>query len=161
LRDLNPHLAQQPVPAGAEVRDQSLGDPRGIVWRTDGQRGFDAGMGSNNVVEIDASGARVGAPIEVGEGPVGLRLDEARGLLYVWNHFEASLTVIDLESRAESQRIAVFNPLPDAIREGRRFFYDTHLTSGQGQLACASCHIDGRMDRLAWDLGDPSQPPQA
>ena len=160
LRDLNAHLAQQPVPAPVDVRNQSIGDPRAVAWRGDGQRGYVAGMGSNNVIEIDAGGARVGAPMSVGEGPNGIAVDESRGLLYVWNHFEASLSVIDLAAQAESQRIAVFNPLPEVIREGRRFFYDTHLTSGQGQLACASCHIDGRMDRLAWDLGDPSQPPQ-
>src|SRR5205814_6515096 len=31
-----------------------------------------------------------------------------------------------------------------------------HKTSGLGQAACASCHVDGRFDRLAWDLGDPT-----
>lgn len=160
LHDLNPHLRGQPIPADDSVRAQSIGDPRGLVWQADGSRGWVAGMGSNNVLEIDAAGQRVGSPIEVGEGPVGLIVDPARNALYVWNHFEASLSVVDLAARAESRRIAVFNPLPQAIRDGRRFFYDTRLTSGQGQLACASCHIDGRMDRLAWDLGDPAQPPQ-
>ncbi|MFP6596476.1 MAG: hypothetical protein VCC01_03385, partial [Candidatus Hydrogenedentota bacterium] len=32
----------------------------------------------------------------------------------------------------------------------------THENSGLGQIACASCHIDGRMDRLSWDLGNPA-----
>ena len=25
-----------------------------------------------------------------------------------------------------------------------------------GQIACGSCHVDARLDALAWDLGDPS-----
>ncbi|MFN3876168.1 MAG: hypothetical protein ACK4L7_09690, partial [Flavobacteriales bacterium] len=42
------------------------------------------------------------------------------------------------------------------IKDGRRFLYDTHLGSGHGHISCASCHVDARWDRLAWDLGDPS-----
>jgi CTP:molybdopterin cytidylyltransferase MocA len=33
---------------------------------------------------------------------------------------------------------------------------DTHRSSGLGIASCASCHIDARMDQLAWDLGDPT-----
>ena len=38
---------------------------------------------------------------------------------------------------------------------GRPFLYDTSLTSSHGDSACASCHIFGDFDSLAWDLGDP------
>ncbi|MEO6565484.1 MAG: hypothetical protein ABIO63_05570, partial [Casimicrobiaceae bacterium] len=157
--DLNPHLDyRQPTVAQSE-RDRSLGDPRAIVWSGDGQRGWVAGLGSNNVVGIDADGSRRGAAINVGEGPIGLALDESRGRLYVWNHFDVSLSVVDITRGAEIARVAAFNPLPAAIRSGRPLLYDTHRTSGLGQAACASCHVDARIDRLAWDLGDPSQLP--
>jgi hypothetical protein len=46
------------------------------------------------------------------------------------------------------------DPTPPAIREGRGFLYDARL-SGNGTQSCASCHIDGDRDELAWDLGDP------
>ncbi|MCB1607296.1 MAG: hypothetical protein KDI71_10005 [Xanthomonadales bacterium] len=159
LRDLNDHLnyAQPRVDQGQ--RDRSIGDPRAVVWQADGSRAWIAGMGSNNVVAINAAGERSGQPIEVGEGPLGLALDEPGNRLYVWNHFEASLSVVDIAAGAEIDRIEVFNPLPLAIRQGRPLLYDTHRTSGLGQAACASCHVDARMDRLAWDLGDPSKPP--
>lgn len=161
VRDLNPHIDYQQHTVAQSMRDQAIGDPRAITWRADGLRGWVAGMGSNNVVAIDAQGQRLGAPISVGEGPVALVSDDARGRLYVWNHFDASLSVVDPAAGTELQRIPVFNPLPKAIREGRPFLYDTHRTSGLGQVSCGACHVDGRMDRLAWDLGDPSQPPQA
>lgn len=148
-------------PVSQAQRDRAIGDPRDIVWSPDGGHAYIAGMGSNNVVVVDEAGERVttdGLPseIEVGEGPTDLILDVGRNRLYVWNHFEASLSVVDTQTRLEVDRVAAFNPLPMAIRDGRRFLYDTHLTSGTGFVSCASCHVDGRFDRLAWDLGDPS-----
>lgn len=161
IQDLNPHLDYAVRTLPEPLRLQAVGDPRGLVWRADGQRGYVSGMGSDNVIALDAQGARVGAPLPVGAGPTGLALDEARQRLYVWNHFEASLSVVDTQGWAEVQRLHAFNPLPAAIRAGRPLLYQTHRTSGLGQSSCASCHVDGRMDRLAWDLGDPGLPMQA
>ena len=33
---------------------------------------------------------------------------------------------------------------------------DAEVSSANGEAACASCHVFGNMDDLAWDLGDPS-----
>ena len=155
--DLNPHLTYSVQIVPQAERDKSVGDPRAIVWKADGTRGYVAGMGSNNVVVIDAGGARIGtAPIAVGQGPAGLALDEARGRLYVLNRFDGSLSIVSLASESQTSLISFFDPTPDAIRNGRPFLYDTRRTSGLGQASCASCHADARMDRLAWDLGDPS-----
>lgn len=161
IRDLNPHLNYAITTLPRSQRSESIGDPRAVVWQRDGQRAWVAGLGSNNVVAINAAGQRVGAAIKVGEGPVGLALDEARDRLYVWNHFDASLSTVNLTAAAVVSEQATFNPLPKAISNGRALLYDTQLTSGLGQAACGSCHVDARMDRLAWDLGDPSQPSKA
>lgn len=157
IADLNPHLTYTEHSVPQTERDKSLGDPRAIVWKADGTRGYVAGMGSNNVAVIDADGGRIGAkPIEVGEGPAGLAIDGARGQLYVLNRFAGSLSVINLTTETETVRLPFFDPTPAAIKAGRPLLYDTHRTSGLGQASCASCHADARMDRLAWDLGDPS-----
>jgi YVTN family beta-propeller protein len=92
----------------------------------------------------------------VGEGPTGLALDGARNRVYVLNRFAASLSVIDTMTEAVVATVPFFDPTPVEIKVGRKHLYNTHLTSGLGQTSCASCHIDARMDRLAWDLGDPS-----
>ena len=155
VKDLNPHLDYLTSTVDQSIRNQSIGDPRGIVWNSSGNRGYVTGMGSNNVIVIDQNGARVDQ-IEVGEGATGLALDEDNNRLYVWNHFEASLSTVDISNNTEISQTNVFNPLPIAIQEGRKFLYGTHETSGLGQAACASCHVDARMDKLAWDLGDPS-----
>ncbi len=157
ILDLNPHLTYATHNVAQSERDKSLGDPRAIVWKADGTRGYVAGMGSNNVAVIDANGARIGTtPITVGQGPAGLAMDEARGNLYVLNRFGGSLSIISLATEAVTSTIPFFDPTPPAIKNGRPFLYDTRRTSGLGQASCASCHADARMDRLAWDLGDPS-----
>lgn len=154
--DMNPHLDYSVRNVPQVVRDVSLGDPRGIAWRSDGARGFVTGMGSNNVVVMDGNGGRVGRPIEVGEGPTGIALDEGAGRLYTVNKFDASISVVDLGLRVEIDRIEFHDPSPEAIKVGRRHLYSTHDTSGLGHVSCASCHVDARNDRLAWDLGNPA-----
>jgi YVTN family beta-propeller protein len=156
--DLNPHLDYTTLSVPQSERDKSIGDPRGIVWNQTGSRGYVSAMGSNNVIVVDGSGARAGlAPtIAVGEGPTGVVLDEARQRLYVLNKFAASVSAVNTQSELEVERAKFFDPTPRAIKIGRKHLYDTHRTSGLGQASCASCHVDARMDRLAWDLGNPA-----
>lgn len=153
--DLNPHLDYQQPTVEAAKRTQSVGDPRGVIWRADGRSAFVTCMGSNNVVEVAPDGTRLGL-IPVGEGPTGVVLDETSGRGYVLNKFAGSISVLDLNARQEVTRVAFEDPTPAVIKEGRPFFYNTHLSSGLGHVSCASCHVDGKTDRLAWDLGDPS-----
>ena len=153
--DLNPHLDYSASTVDPATRAQSLGDPRGVSWSADGTALFVTGLGSNNVVALDGSFTRNGL-VEVGEGPTGLVYDGARDLLYVLNRFEATVSRVDAQGLIELDRTGFYDPTPDAVIAGRPFLYDTHLTSGLGHASCASCHIDGRMDQLAWDLGDPS-----
>ncbi len=157
--DLNPHLAGAYAAGLPSVpqnqRDLSISDPRGVAWRGDGSAGYVTGMGTNNLLKIDAGGA-VLARIGVGAGPTGVQIDDARGRAYVLNKFDATLSVIDTSSDAEIARVGFYDPTPAVIRDGRPFLYDAHRTSGLGLTACAACHIDGRMDQLAWDLGNPA-----
>ena len=139
-------------------RNKSIGDPRGIVWNSAGTLGFITGMGSNNLVVINSAGERidVGFAKNLREGPTGLALDEGRNRLYVLNRFHGSISVVDLTTFNEIANVPFFDPTPAAIKIGRKHLYDTHKNSGLGHIACGSCHIDARMDRLAWDLGDPA-----
>ena len=115
-------------------------------------------MGSGNLVVIDANGNRMaGQPaLPLGEGPTGLALDEPRERLYVLNRFAESISVVDTRTATVAATVPLFDPTPAVIKTGRKHLYDTHATSSLGQAACASCHVDGRFDRLAWDLGDPT-----
>lgn len=165
VNDLNPQLIpdyNRNVPFAPllppEDRVLSLGDPRGIAWNAAGTRGWVSGMGSNNVIQIDAAGDRAGGQpvIPVGEGPTGVAIDDLRGRVYVLNKFEATISTIDTVNETELlPREGFYDPTPQPIRLGRATLYNTHLHSGLGQVACGSCHVDARNDRLVWDLGDP------
>ena len=157
VADLNPHLDYTSPTVSPSERAKSIGDPRAIAWSSDGTRGYVAGMGSRNVILINANGARLPQPpIEVGEGPCGLALDEIRGRLYVYHRFSSSLSVVDTSSQEVRSIARLFDPTPLKVSAGRRHLYDTRRTSGLGQGSCASCHVDARMDRLGWDLGNPA-----
>lgn len=151
--DLNPHLTYTTGTVPQATRQLALGDPRGLAWNADGSRVYITGMGSNNVAVMNDSGGRI-TQVTVGEGPTGVVISGTR--LYVLNKFAASVSVVDTVSNTEVARVPFFDPSPGAIKVGRRHLYDTHKGSGLGHVSCASCHIDGRLDRLAWDLGDPA-----
>ncbi|HKQ09307.1 MAG TPA: hypothetical protein VJ464_29560 [Blastocatellia bacterium] len=151
--DLNPHIDVN-LPDGSDAeRAASLALPADIARAADGTL-FIAATGSARVGVLNSAGV-IQRRIAVGQGPTGLAIDEARQRLYVLNRFDESLSVVDLRSRAELNRVAVgFNPEPQSVRDGRRFLYDAGL-SAHGDLACATCHWNGHRDGLAWDLGDP------
>ncbi len=160
-KDLNPHLTYGVSSIPQSDRDKSLGDPRGVAFSANGSRVFVTGMGSNNLVAFDSTLTRVGTTatttIPVGEGPTGVVAHPLTGMVFVLNKFEGSVSCVDPVAQKEVDRTALaFDPTPSVIKVGRKHLYDTHKNSGLGQIACASCHIDARIDHLAWDLGDPS-----
>jgi DNA-binding beta-propeller fold protein YncE len=90
-----------------------------------------------------------------GGGPSGVALDETNNRLYVTTRFNNSVEVIDLGTGNTSAVHALHNPENAEIVAGRPLLYDALNTSGNGEASCASCHIFGDFDGLAWNLGDP------
>lgn len=125
-----------------------------------------AALGSDKVAVIPTRAleqAEAGRPvqdasmhIEVTGGPVGLTLSPNDDQVFVLTHLTNELVVIDTKNRSIKQRHALATPEPASVRAGRRFLYDARHTSSHGDSACASCHIFGDFDGLAWDLGDPN-----
>ena len=151
--DLNPSINLSNAAGTDTERAKALSLPADIVRAADGTL-YVAATGSNKVGVLNAAGS-VRQRIDVGQGPTGLALDEARGHLYVLNRFDESVSVVDTAARAELLRVPLgFNPEPAQVRDGRRFLYNGTL-SAHGDLSCASCHFNGHRDGLAWDLGDP------
>lgn len=155
VTDLNPHLTYAVGSVAQSVRDQSLAEPRAVAWSASSSHGYVAGLGSNNVLRVDGSGNVLGR-LDVGQGPVGLVLDEVRQRLYVLNRFSSTVSLVSTASFTETGIVSLYDPTPAPIKAGRPLLYDAHRTSGLGQASCSSCHTDARMDQIAWDLGDPS-----
>jgi DNA-binding beta-propeller fold protein YncE len=154
-RHLNSHIDYGAPAGSAGERALSLCIPLDIAISQDGQDIYVAAFGSRKVAVLDAGG-NVTRRISVGEGPGGLALDEGRNSLYVLNRFSSSLSVVDLSTDVAVEVSLGFDPSPSFVRDGRKFLYDGEVSSAHGDLACASCHLFGGFDGLAWDLGDPS-----
>ncbi len=150
------------------AKNHSLSTPLDMAVTSDGRTLFVAAFGSKKIgvfdttaLENDTFDPRVASanyiPVS-GGGPSGLALDEARRRLYVMTRFDNSVKVIDLVSKQEIARATLPNPEPQSVVEGRPMLYDATRFSGNGEASCASCHIFGDMDDLAWDLGNPDAP---
>jgi len=164
-RHLNDHIDYQRSPGSDSEVEQTLAFPTDMVFSGDGNRLYVAALGSSRVAAIDANGLESGffaeEIIEVGGGPSGLALDEARNRLYVMSRFTQRVGIVteldDGNASAQTDSVSLrFDPTPPEVRQGRRVLYDARNTSGHGDAACASCHIFGDLDSLAWDLGDAS-----
>jgi DNA-binding beta-propeller fold protein YncE len=156
--DLNPHIDHSTAAGSAAQRAMSLAQPLDLVFQPDGSEAYVAAYGSKKIAVLNRAG-RVIHRIAVGFGPAGLALDARRQRLYVLNHLEATVSVVDLRKRETSVTVPLrYDPTPATVKQGRPFFYDAALTSRHGDLSCASCHLFGDQDGLAWDLGDPAGP---
>jgi YVTN family beta-propeller protein len=152
---INPHI-DYGVPAGnAAERAQSICIPTDITVSSSGNEVYVAGFGSRKIAVLNAAGV-VTRRIDVGDGPAGLALDEARDRLYVLNRFSSSISVVNLAGDARTDVPLGFDPSASFIRDGRHLLYDGENSSAHGDLACASCHVFGDMDNISWDLGDPT-----
>ena len=164
--DLNPGLSYATLPNPTAL-GTALSEPFGVVIDAAGGLLYVAAQGTDRVGVLDLAGAVV-ARIEIGvtpgatvntrqkRGPRALALHPTQNRLYVLNHLSDTLCVVDTASRTVllEQPIATVDPMPVAMRQGRKFLYDAKL-SGNGTMSCAACHIDGDTDGIAWDLGDP------
>jgi DNA-binding beta-propeller fold protein YncE len=102
---------------------------------------------------------------QVGAGPTGVAIDQAKHRAIVWSQFDHSLSKISLDGpdvvddkiqkQPKPERYAIApdpaKRVPMSIALGRILFHsvgDTRI-SHDGR-ACASCHPDGRDDAITW-----------
>jgi DNA-binding beta-propeller fold protein YncE len=164
-RHLNKHIDYGTCcgPVGSEESENSLAFPTQAVFSSDGSTLYVAAFGSSKVgvfatSEINANTFVPDAADHIelsGGGPSGLVLDEPRGRMYVMTRFDNSIKVVDLDDQEETSAVSLYNPEPQSVVAGRPFLYDARFSSSHGDSACASCHVFGNFDSLAWDLGNP------
>lgn len=147
------------------AKDHSLSMPLDMAVTKDGRTLYVTAYGSSRIgvfstaeLEGNTFNPRTASAnyIDVsGGGPSGVVLDEARGRMYVMTRFDNAVKVINLATRLEVAQAPLNNPEPANVIAGRPFLYDARRSSANGEASCASCHIFGDSDDLAWDLGDP------
>ncbi len=158
---------------GTVLLDESrhgAANPWAVTWTADGALLCVTQAGTHDLSVIDApalqhklaatsggligdwsflSGLRQRIPL-AGNGPRAMALVGEQA--YVAGFFSDTIDRVDLQRRrvTGSTRLGPTNPV-DPAREGERLFNDATL-SRQGWQSCASCHPDGRVDGLNWDL---------
>ena len=164
-RHLNKHInfssCCAPIPNTENARSLAL--PQGMAVTGNGATLYVAALGSDKVgvfstaqLESDTFVPGTANQIHVsGGGPTGVVLDEDRRQLYVMTRFDDAISIIDTATRAESAHVTMHNPEPASVVAGRRFLYDASRSSSHGDSSCASCHVFGDFDSLAWNLGNP------
>ena len=166
-RHLNKHVnfnsCCAPTPNAESAKSLAL--PQGMAVAQNGATLYVAALGSDQVgifstaqLENNTFVPSAASHIAVsGGGPTGLVLDEDRGQLYVMTRFDDGISILDTATKAETAHVTMHNPEPPSIVTGRRFLYDAKFTSSHGDSSCASCHVFGDFDSLAWDLGNPDE----
>ncbi|HUQ04741.1 MAG TPA: hypothetical protein VM261_19705 [Kofleriaceae bacterium] len=165
-RDLNSHIDHDAAP-NAAAKELAVAFPQDVVVSKDGTTLYTVAQGSGKLAIYSTAALEAGNPTPTltsqvplsGGGPTGVVLDEGRRKAYVLTRFDNSISIVDLRTRAEVNKVEMYNPEPASVTVGRQYLYDTDFTSGHGDSACASCHIGGDNDDLAWDLGDPGGRP--
>ncbi len=149
----------------ATAKQHSLSMPLDMAVTQDGKTLYVTAYGSSRIgvfntadLEADTFNPRTASANYItvsGGGPSGVLLDDARGQMYVMTRFDNSVKVVNLASRSEVAKAVLPNPEPANIVAGRPFLYDATRSSANGEASCASCHIFGDVDDVAWDLGNP------
>jgi YVTN family beta-propeller protein len=166
--DLNPNVTYGCAPNSADL-SIALAQPTGVVFDPSGNFMYVAAFGTDRVAKVNTNGTVLSFvdvslhptnPAQVDpankRGPRGLALNAAGNTLYSLNRISNTISVIPTSMQGVSSEIAVgTDPTPSTVKAGRGFLYDAKL-SGTGTGSCAACHIDGEMDHLAWNLGDPT-----
>ncbi len=143
--------------------DKSLAFPQQMAVTSDGRTLYVATLGTSKIGVFDTRALEnntftpsTADQIKVsGGGLTGLVLQEDKHRLYTLTRFDNSIAIVDTVSGAEIGHVAMHNPEPPSVVAGRPFLYDTSLSSSHGDSSCASCHVNGDFDSLAWDLGNP------
>ena len=104
------------------------------------------------VQDLSASANYVVTRIAVGHNPRGLTLTRDGRRLFVANRLEDTISVIDTRTNRVVSTIALAGPKKiSVLRHGEQTFYSARY-SFQGQIGCATCHIDSTFDGIQWNL---------
>jgi len=158
LRKLDPHIDYTTVPGTQAEADSAIGTPTGIAFSSNGARTYVTSMATNKlqVLNTFTAGSGILARVPTVAEPTGVVVDDARGNIYIVGRGHNQIQTL---SSADFSQVSLgsigMDPTPDAIVNGRKFFYGG-FTSAHGDQSCASCHIFGDTDNMVWDLGDPN-----
>jgi len=152
-------------------------DPADVAFTPDGRRALVTSSGSNRVAVVDVTKLvtlltqasaherervfpnHLGKPtefvikhIETEHSPRGVLVTPDGRLAIVTNALDDSLSVIDMETLGPATRIDLGGPREiTQARWGEQLFHSADIAF-QRQFSCHSCHPDGHVDGLTYDI---------
>jgi DNA-binding beta-propeller fold protein YncE len=167
--NLNPHLVHAVPPAIVGSGDPTLSRafPQDLTFSQDGKKVYVVAEGSAKIAIYDTSSLEAGTatPTQQNQvnlsagGPTGIVTDGWGNVAFVLTRFDDGISVVDLKAGKEVSHTTMYSPEPASVTAGRVFLQSAKDTSALGDQACASCHVGGDFDGLAWDLGNPGNIP--
>lgn len=146
---------------GAYADSRTIGQPYALDFVPAGEpnqgNAFIVGLLNGRIVEYNSVGGFVQSRDILPRGaiPRGLLIDSVtdRLLVYCWGTNEIRVYPLGSTPVLAPSLDLGYDPAPPDVQEGRKLFYDgSH--SRHGDESCATCHIDGRLDLIAWDLSN-------
>jgi YVTN family beta-propeller protein len=152
-------------------------DVTDVAFTPDGRKAFVTSAGTDRVAVIDvdklvallkrtsgedrrdvlpnwlgASAEFVVARVPTKDNPRGVAVAPDGGSAWVANTLDDSLTVIDTKTLEPVARVDLGGPKERThLRWGEQLFHSANITF-QRQFACATCHPDGHVDGLTYDI---------
>lgn len=127
---------------------------------------------SGSDLDFDRTGTSIRARVRIGAGADGIAITKDGTTAYVYSQFDHQVETLVARGRGDSalventrKPIKVIEKdvlLPELV-EGRKMFFDaldTRLSSNLTNVACSTCHLEGREDGHVWMFPDgPRQTP--
>lgn len=144
------------VTAGTQYNPAlSVGTPYSLTF-TSGGFALVTGLLTDNITALDPQGNRVLEwDLPAGCIPRQVLLDATETLTVTYcaglNQVLLHSLLVNPPALAAPPLDLGFDPTPPLVREGRKIFYDGG-NSLHGNHSCATCHDEGRLDLMAWNL---------
>jgi YVTN family beta-propeller protein len=156
--------------------DATCAQPTSVCFDPGGTRAFVTGYGSDRIAVLDIAGSQVSwaGHVEVAAttsspptaGPRDALVHPDGSALYVHDRIDNALVRVDLATLPATPGFSVqappavslgLDPTPLQVRRGRSHANNARF-SKSGTSSCESCHVDGHVDGLVWDLSDYADP---
>lgn len=150
-------------PTGAWVFVVNRESKNVAIMPTDRRSGTD--------LDFNSTGTSIRSLVRVGAGADGIAITRDGSKAFVYSQFDHQVETLTASGRGDSAVVVntatpikvAEDVLPPALVQGRKMFFDAlnpQLSSPQTNVACSTCHLEGREDGHVWMFPDgPRQTP--
>ncbi|MBL8937977.1 MAG: hypothetical protein JNM69_25665 [Archangium sp.] len=127
---------------------------------------------SGTDIDFNSTGTSIRSLVRVGPGSDGIAISKAGNKAYVYSQFDHTVNVLEAKGSGDSAVVVnvataaipvAGDVLSPELAEGRKMFFnalDPKMSSAQTNVACSTCHLEGREDGHVWMFPDgPRQTP--